>query len=131
MAKEIFMVANSGQEGYLYSPMFFINGTEAARKVGYWESIGDRACLVIYRVNNDVYNILQEEYKGRCSSGEMSELEFDYGFEAQKEDAEEPETEEQDDEDLEEEEADLFQQMGLETESMGALLGKVLNIQRR
>lgn len=78
MAKTIFLVANSGTQGYMYEPMFCINESMAFDRVSYWESIGDTASVSIYHVPDKLYKALDSEYNGKCYESDMYELESKY-----------------------------------------------------
>lgn len=81
MARIIFCVCNSGEEGYFSETHYFIYEQDAFKKVEYWEAIGDHASLSIYHVNDLVYSNIKNEYHVHIGSADLYFEESQHGSE--------------------------------------------------
>lgn len=68
LTKTLFLVENSGNEGYFYEPMYYTSKESACRCAKHWENIGDTAKITKYRVTDKVYVYIDEHYAGHICS---------------------------------------------------------------
>lgn len=72
--KKIYLVTNSGTEGYFYEPMYFIDWFDAETKRGHWYDIGDTAKITEELVEDSIYDMIAGAYKGLASPKDLYEI---------------------------------------------------------
>ena len=64
----LYLVVNSGNEGYFCEPMYYTRKYSANVRVEYWKNIGDTAKIIKYLVTEEVYRVIDELYNGHICS---------------------------------------------------------------
>lgn len=72
--KKIYLVANSGDEGYFYEPMYFVDWFDAEAKRGYWYDIGDTAKITEEFIESPIYDMIAGAYHGAVCSSDLYEI---------------------------------------------------------
>lgn len=72
--KKIYLVANSGSNGYFYEPMYFFDYFDAEAKRGYWYDIGDTASITEEWIESPIYDTVVNDYNGSACSGDLYEI---------------------------------------------------------
>ncbi len=64
----LFLVENSGNEGYFYEPEYYTTLSEARAKQAAWVAIGDTAKITVVEATARVFNEINENWGGGITS---------------------------------------------------------------